>query len=251
MTGNPSVLTTDAEFGPATRKLRLVCIHQDAKWYQALFRETTRQGHEFFSAQHAMHGYWLARNESPDAVITDALSLGIKSNYLSDCFQKDPLTANIPVLVLSDYAIAFPTWTELQRSQRKVFRLPGDAKASAILQMVESLSCVPCGAVARNVDAVFSELEDDASPLLPNCQSFRRADQRESSRTVPHRIRPATQSTALATADVDGERLLKQDPPHGHSVVRPAIANPEVARSGVANFPGEPANSSEIRTHGS
>jgi CheY-like chemotaxis protein len=191
--------------------LRFVCIFKNPAWFDRLVSAAAKSGHQFFRAKHGMHGYWLAMNESPDVIVTDVPTAGRDTSYLVDCLQNDPRTAQIPVVVLSELAITSPTLSELQITQRRIVHMPIDEDPEKILTLIGLIASIPCDSVAQSVDAVFSEIRDDVSPLMPFGRLYSRTDTADSSFS-PARRRSTTHHTN-GTASINGS-LLKQDPPH-------------------------------------
>jgi CheY-like chemotaxis protein len=79
----------------------LVCVDDDPGVINAIELRLRPYDVTFFGCFSGMQGIWRAVTERPDLVITDLRMPQGDGSDLLECLQRNPQTANIPVLVLS------------------------------------------------------------------------------------------------------------------------------------------------------
>jgi DNA-binding response OmpR family regulator len=80
---------------------KVLCIDDDPKISESLKIRLECYGIEVFRAFDGMPGYWTALDTKPDVIITDLGMPDGDGNYVFGRLQMNPLTKNIPVIVLT------------------------------------------------------------------------------------------------------------------------------------------------------
>jgi CheY-like chemotaxis protein len=92
---------------------RILFIDDDPLTLETLSKAVEVFGHQALHAHTAKEGLTLARQQSPDLIFTDLRLPDMEGLVLVERLHSDPLTAAIPVLVLS----ASPELDQVERAQ--------------------------------------------------------------------------------------------------------------------------------------
>ncbi|RCK75043.1 MAG: two-component response regulator [Anaerolineae bacterium] len=92
---------------------RILFIDDDPMTLETLSKAVEVFGHQALHAHNGKEGLELARQQSPDLIFTDLRLPDMEGLVLVERLHNDPLTAPIPVLVLS----ASPALDETERAQ--------------------------------------------------------------------------------------------------------------------------------------
>mgnify|MGYP001158256990 CR=1 FL=1 len=80
---------------------KILCIDDDPCVTDALARRFRPFDIEVLRAFHGMQGLWMAAQERPNAILTDLQMPRGRGDDLIRCLKANPLTANIPVFVIT------------------------------------------------------------------------------------------------------------------------------------------------------
>lgn len=83
------------------RRTQILCIDDDPHVTDALARRFYPYDIRVLRAFHGMQGLWMAAEERPDLIVTDLQMPRGRGDDLIRCLKANPLTAKIPVLVIT------------------------------------------------------------------------------------------------------------------------------------------------------
>jgi signal transduction histidine kinase/CheY-like chemotaxis protein len=93
---------------------RLLLIDDDTAVHSLLDAELSNLGYSFEGALNGEEGLRAARENAPDVIILDLMMPGMSGFEVAECLKDDPLTANIPILVLTSRDLSADDRRDLQ-----------------------------------------------------------------------------------------------------------------------------------------
>ena len=81
-------------------KKRLI-IEDDPSFSRAVTHIVQMEGYDVISASNGMAGLRMAKDENPDLLILDVMLPGLDGFEICNQLRQDPLTANLPIIMLS------------------------------------------------------------------------------------------------------------------------------------------------------
>jgi CheY-like chemotaxis protein/two-component sensor histidine kinase len=114
---------------------RLLLIDDDAAVHSLLDVELTTAGFSIESAFSGEQGLLAARENIPDVIILDLMMPGMSGFEVADTLKEDPLTANIPILVLTSKEISADERRDLQSKVTSFVQKGKSARAQLIREI--------------------------------------------------------------------------------------------------------------------
>ncbi|HEX3582497.1 MAG TPA: response regulator [Thermoanaerobaculia bacterium] len=114
---------------------RLLLIDDDAAVHALLDAELSTAGYAMDSAFNGEQGLLAAREKSPDVIILDLMMPGMSGFEVADSLKEDPLTANIPILVLTSKEISADERRDLQTKVTSFVQKGKSARAQLIREI--------------------------------------------------------------------------------------------------------------------
>jgi DNA-binding response OmpR family regulator len=114
---------------------RLLLIDDDAAVHALLDAELSTAGFAIESAFNGEQGLLAAREKSPDVIILDLMMPGMSGFEVADSLKDDPLTANIPILVLTSKEISADERRDLQSKVASFVQKGKSARAQLIREI--------------------------------------------------------------------------------------------------------------------
>ncbi len=114
---------------------RLLLIDDDAAVHSLLDAELSSAGFSIESAFNGEQGLLAAREKMPDVIILDLMMPGMSGFEVADTLKEDPLTANIPILVLTSKEISADERRDLQTKVTSFVQKGKSAKAQLIREI--------------------------------------------------------------------------------------------------------------------
>ncbi|HEY2091482.1 MAG TPA: response regulator [Thermoanaerobaculia bacterium] len=114
---------------------RLLLIDDDAAVHSLLDVELTTAGFAIESAFSGEQGLLAARENIPDVIILDLMMPGMSGFEVADTLKEDPLTANIPILVLTSKEISADERRDLQTKVTSFVQKGKSARAQLIREI--------------------------------------------------------------------------------------------------------------------
>ncbi|HVR41098.1 MAG TPA: response regulator [Thermoanaerobaculia bacterium] len=134
---------------------RLLLIDDDAAVHALLDEELTDLGYAIESAYSGEQGLHCARDNAPDVILLDLMMPGMSGFEVADSLKENPLTANIPILVL--------TSKEISAEDRDVLQ----TKVSSFVQKGKSARDQLVREIRRVTLAPAREPEATVAPTTP------------------------------------------------------------------------------------
>jgi CheY-like chemotaxis protein len=97
-----------------TPRPRLLLIDDDTAVHSLLQAELSNLGYSFEGALNGEEGLRAARERAPDVIILDLMMPGMSGFEVAESLKDDPLTANIPILVLTSKDLSADDRRDLQ-----------------------------------------------------------------------------------------------------------------------------------------
>jgi len=114
---------------------RLLLIDDDAAVHSLLDAELSTAGFLIESAFTGEQGLLAARESVPDVIILDLMMPGMSGFEVADSLKEDPLTANIPILVLTSKEISADERRDLQTKVTSFVQKGKSARAQLIREI--------------------------------------------------------------------------------------------------------------------
>ncbi|HEY2322966.1 MAG TPA: response regulator [Thermoanaerobaculia bacterium] len=114
---------------------RLLLIDDDAAVHALLDAELSTAGFLIESAFTGEEGLLSAREKTPDVIILDLMMPGMSGFEVADSLKEDPLTANIPILVLTSKEISAEERRDLQSKVTSFVQKGKSARAQLIREI--------------------------------------------------------------------------------------------------------------------
>jgi len=114
---------------------RLLLIDDDAAVHSLLDAELSTAGFLIESAFSGEQGLLAARESVPDVIILDLMMPGMSGFEVADSLKEDPLTANIPILVLTSKEISADERRDLQTKVTSFVQKGKSARAQLIREI--------------------------------------------------------------------------------------------------------------------
>jgi DNA-binding response OmpR family regulator/two-component sensor histidine kinase len=114
---------------------RLLLIDDDAAVHQLLDAELSTAGFAIESAFTGEQGLLAARENAPDLIILDLMMPGMSGFEVADSLKEDPLTANIPILVLTSKEISAEERRDLQSKVTSFVQKGKSARAQLLREI--------------------------------------------------------------------------------------------------------------------
>jgi signal transduction histidine kinase/CheY-like chemotaxis protein len=114
---------------------RLLLIDDDAAVHALLDAELSTAGFTIESAFNGEQGLRAAREKAPDVIILDLMMPGMSGFEVADSLKEDPLTANIPILVLTSKEISTDERLELQSKVTSLIQKGKSARAQLLREI--------------------------------------------------------------------------------------------------------------------
>ena len=118
---------------------RLLLIDDDSAVHSLIEAELSTAGFVIESAFNGEQGLIAARERTPDVIILDLMMPGMSGFEIADTLKEDPLTANIPILVLTSKEITADERRELQ-SKVSSFVQKGKSARAQLLREIRRIS---------------------------------------------------------------------------------------------------------------
>ncbi|GAB4481199.1 MAG: hypothetical protein Kow0088_23320 [Anaerolineales bacterium] len=118
---------------------RILFIDDDPMTLETLSKAVEVFGHQALHAHTAKEGLELARQQSPDLIFTDLRLPDMEGLVLVNLLHTDPITASIPILVLS----ASPELDQVERAQSAGAQgyINKPIRLQALLDLIQKYSC--------------------------------------------------------------------------------------------------------------
>jgi signal transduction histidine kinase/CheY-like chemotaxis protein len=114
---------------------RLLLIDDDAAVHSLLDAELSPAGFSIESAFSGEQGLVAARENAPDVIILDLMMPGMSGFEVADTLKEDPLTANIPILVLTSKEISADERRDLQSKVTSFVQKGKSARAQLLREI--------------------------------------------------------------------------------------------------------------------
>ncbi len=170
---------------------RVLCILESAIRIQSIESELASNDYTLLRARHGMHGFWMAINGKPDAIVIEVVNPDLPSNYLLENLHRNVKTRDIPVVALIDARCQIaPAASCLKHVALSMSdTTPAEEVVASIAELIQMRTAEPAiesPAHASEVDAYFSELgheiahSPNIAPHLIPSSSRPMADQKHS-----------------------------------------------------------------------
>jgi signal transduction histidine kinase/DNA-binding response OmpR family regulator len=114
---------------------RLLLIDDDAAVHSLLDAELSPDGFAIESAFSGEQGLLAARENTPDVIILDLMMPGMSGFEVADSLKEDPLTANIPILILTSKEISVDERLDLQSKVTSFIQKGKSARAQLLREI--------------------------------------------------------------------------------------------------------------------
>lgn len=155
-----------------TQSPRVLCCFSDQDKARGYEQALINSGFSLLRARHGMHAYWLAIAAKPAVLVIDARDTDIANDYLLGRLQRNNKLARTPMLVITHQEIATDPDVAAPLSL-----IDGDIVPSMLAARVSDIVAELKHIQQQNVDAFFSDLQDDAQDISSAPpHAIRRAD---------------------------------------------------------------------------
>ena len=127
-----------AEMTSRQTRPRLLLIDDDHTVHTLLDAELAEHGYKFESAFNGEEGLRAARENAPDVIILDLMMPGMSGFEVAGSLKDDPITANIPILVLTSKELTADDRRDLQ-SKVTTFVSKGTGARDQLLREIKRL----------------------------------------------------------------------------------------------------------------
>ena len=80
---------------------KILIVEDDPSFSRAITHIIQKEGYDVISASNGMTGLRMANSENPDLLILDVMLPGLDGFEICNRLRQDPLTANLPIIMLS------------------------------------------------------------------------------------------------------------------------------------------------------
>ena len=91
----------DSLKGVITIPKKILIVEDDPSFSRAITHIIEKEGYDVISASNGMAGLRMAKDENPDLLILDVMLPGLDGFEICSRLRQDPLTAKLPIIMLS------------------------------------------------------------------------------------------------------------------------------------------------------
>jgi signal transduction histidine kinase/CheY-like chemotaxis protein len=121
--------------GSNQSKARLLLIDDDVSLHEILEEELTNLGYTIESAFNGETGFAAAKANTPDVIILDLMMPGMSGFEVAGLLKDDPMTAQIPILVLTSKEISAADRRDLQTKVAAYVQKGGSARDHLVAEI--------------------------------------------------------------------------------------------------------------------